>query len=574
MAGLILKDAYKQFTQDQDKVLPPQTTVARLRDRLRRLKLDILESTERIDNGRLGIPVYLSRCGRDAAGIIGTRKQMGKGATPEQAEASAVMELVERFSFFSFARSHGRFIRATFSEVQDRAIGFEMIARSVHDAPDELDLSRRLFEELPLKWTVAHNLTRGTECLVPFDWFYAINEFNGPSAGNCPEEAILQGICEVVERHVSSVISRNRLRVPAIRASSSADPAVQEMLAKYERCGIRLVVSDFTLDTGIPSIGALAIDPSTFPERSEIVWTAGTTPSPEKALSRALTEVAQLAGDFNSAATYVASGLPKLRRLEEAAYITEPVAVVNLASLPDLSHPNIRVEIENCLQALSRRNFEVLVIETTHPELAVPAFYTIIPGAHFRERSRGTGVAMFCVKHISENLGPAEAFARLSDVDGLLPGKYFVRFHMGLCRLKAGDPEAGLALFRQALKLQPDPEEAPTVYSYIGVALKDLGRYDEAQEFLRRGAELDPERTDIYNLLGFCHFKRGEHAQAVAAFQRALELDPASAIDHANLGVNYQALGDGDKAAACYRTALSLDPDIDFARRNLAALTG
>jgi ribosomal protein S12 methylthiotransferase accessory factor len=483
------------------------------------------------------------------------------------------MELVERFSFFSFAQGRGPFIRATYAEVQDRAIPFEMIARSVHDASNELAVSRRVFEALPLKWTVAHNLTRGTECLVPFDWFYAINEFNGPSAGNCQEEAVLQGICEVVERHVSSVVSRNRLRVPAIRASSATDPAVRDMLAKYERCGIRLVISDFTLDTGIPSVGVLAIDPSTFPERSEIVWTAGTTPGPEKAFSRALTEVAQLAGDFNTAARYVASGLPKPRRLADAAYVTEPSAMVDLATLPDLSHPNIRVEIENCLQALSRRDLEVLVIETTHPDLAIPAFYTIIPGAHFRERSRGTGVAMFCVKHLSENLEPPEAFARLSDVDTLLPGKYFLRFHMGLCRLKGGDPEGGLDLFRQALGLQPDPEEAPTVYSYIGVALKELERYDEAQEALRRGAELDPERTDIHNLMGFCHFKRGEHVQAVAAFQRVLDLDPASAIDHANLGVNYQALGESDKAAACYRMALSLDPGIDFARRNLAALT-
>jgi hypothetical protein len=103
MNKLILEDAYKQFTLDQDKVLPPEDTVTRFRDTLQRMRLDILKDTVRIDNGRLGIPVYISRCGRDAAGIIGTRKQMGKGATPQQAEASAVMELAERFSFFSFS---------------------------------------------------------------------------------------------------------------------------------------------------------------------------------------------------------------------------------------------------------------------------------------------------------------------------------------------------------------------------------------------------------------------------------------------------------------------------------------
>ena len=63
-----------------------------------------------------------------------------------------------------------------------------------------------------------------------------------------------------------------------------------------------------------------------------------------------------ICGDFNTGACYVASGLPKLRRLEDADFITRPSSVAALSSLPDLSHPNIRVEIENCLQALERRD--------------------------------------------------------------------------------------------------------------------------------------------------------------------------------------------------------------------------
>ena len=122
-----------------------------------------------------------------------------------------------------------------------------------------------------------------------------------------------QGICEVVERHVSSIISRSRMRTPAIRLDSVTDPVALELIHKYDRAGIRLFVTDFSLDTGIPSVGVLAYDPSTFPERSEIVWTAGTTPGPHKALIRALTEVAQLAGDFNTSSNYVASGLPKFK---------------------------------------------------------------------------------------------------------------------------------------------------------------------------------------------------------------------------------------------------------------------
>ena len=101
---IILKDAYKRHTIDQDKVLSPDETVKKFKKKLKSLNMDILRHTVRIDNGRLNIPIYYSVCGHDAKYITGTKKQMGKGGTPEQAEASAVMELAERYSFFSFCK--------------------------------------------------------------------------------------------------------------------------------------------------------------------------------------------------------------------------------------------------------------------------------------------------------------------------------------------------------------------------------------------------------------------------------------------------------------------------------------
>ena len=56
-----------------------------------------------------------------------------------------------------------------------------MIAQSVHDHPLELAITRNIFETLPLKWTWGYNLTRQEAVLVSFNWFYAINEYNGPS---------------------------------------------------------------------------------------------------------------------------------------------------------------------------------------------------------------------------------------------------------------------------------------------------------------------------------------------------------------------------------------------------------
>ena len=189
---VVMEDAFKRFTFDQDKVLTPEETVQRFKDKLKEVDLDVLEKTARIDNGRLDIPVFFSLCGRDAREIIGTKKQMGKGGTPQQSEASAVMELAERFSFFSFCSKPENFFVEEYRNVQDRALPFELIARSVHDDSSDLEKAREVFSSLPLKWTRAYNMTRDEEVLVPFDWFFTINEFNGPSAGNCIEEALSQ----------------------------------------------------------------------------------------------------------------------------------------------------------------------------------------------------------------------------------------------------------------------------------------------------------------------------------------------------------------------------------------------
>ena len=569
---ITLKDAYKGYTRDQDKVIAPEETVKRIKETLSSLRLEILDQTVRIDNGRLDIPVFFSYCGRDAADLTGTKKQMGKGATPQQAEASAVMELAERYSFFSFAKNPDNFFRERYHRIKDRALPFELIASSVHDTSEDLDIAQKIFENLPLQWTDAYNLTGQHEMLIPFDWFYAINEFNGPSAGNCVEEALSQGICEIVERHTSSLISRRRLNTPAINPDSATQPLVVEMLNKYKKAGIKLFINDFTMEMGIPSVGVLAYDPTTFPEKSEIVWTAGTTPDPQKSLSRALTETAQLAGDFNSGTNYVASGLPKFTDLKAADFVTHPSETINIDALPDISNDNIRIEVERSISALSDRNYEVIVIDTMHPMLEIPAFYTIIPGAHFRERAVGVGVIMFAAKLIAENQPPADAIEELKTIETMLPSKYYISFYRGTCHLALNDPETALQHLRTASERNPTNEDTAAIYSYMGICYKEMEDYREALGVLQEGLTYDNERTDIHNLMGFCYFKLKEHEKAIACFNRVLALDPSSAIDYANIASNYREMGRLEDAIRYYVMALELDPTITFARESLEKL--
>lgn len=570
-------DCYKHYTIDQDKVCTPDETVRRFKERLKQVKLDILHDVKRIDNGRLDIPVYFSVCGKDAYNTIGNKKQMGKGSSPEQSRASACMELAERFSFFSFKKNPDNFIRETLSNLKKQGLPLlapEKLLFSVHDDNTSPGLLEKLLANIPIQWVWATDLSRQEEVLVPFSWFFAINEFNGPSAGNTYEEAILQGISEIVERHVCAVVSHQELRTPAIDPDSVTDPVARELLDKFKRHNIDVYLNDFTLDTGIPTISALAIDRTTFPELSEIVWTAGTTPCPQKALIRALTEVAQLAGDFNTKANYVASGLPKPLSMDEVEYITNPDGVVALDSLPDLSHDNMKVEIERSLAALKKCGMEVLIVNTMHPDLQIPTIYTIVPGAHFRERSMIKNVGLFAAKLVAEQVEDRiESTRMLTELEGLLPGAYYVQFYLGRNLLLTGEFAEALAHFRKALSLRPEEEDLPYIFSYMGQCYKEMANYGEAIRVLHQGAALDDERPDIHNLLGFCHFKLEEYEKAISHFNRTVELNPSSGIDYANLGVNYRHLNRNDEAISHFRLALALDPTLDFARQHLAELT-
>lgn len=567
-----LKDALKSYTYDQDKVMSPEETIERFKKKTAQLNLDILSRTRRIDNGRLDIPVFFSECGTDAQNVVGTQKQMGKGGTPAQAEASAVMELAERFSFFSFVKKKDAFLYSTPKELGDKALDYEQIIKSVHDEKKDALKVKQIFDNLPLKWTKGYNLTKKQEVMIPFNWFYMINEFNGPSAGNCTEEALSQGICELVERHTSSIVSHRKLNVPGISLDSFTDPLVTEMLGKYKKQGIKVYASDFSLDTGIPTIGILAWDPATFGDMSEIVWTAGTSPDPQKAMSRALTETAQLAGDFNSGSNYVASGLPKFSRIEDAQFITHPEKMVNIDTLPDLSDNNIKNEVKNLIQTLDDKGYQVLAVSTMHETLSVPAFYTIIPGAHFRERAVEASVGMFSARLITENFDPVQALSRLDDLEKALPGRYYTSFYKGLMFSSINDMESALKEFETSLNQEPAKLNMPDIYSHMGACLKDLEQYERAVEICKKGVAIDSQRPDMFNTMGFSHFMLKNHETAIECFEKALEVDPTLAINYANIGSNYREIGEIKLAIQYYEMALKIDPSITFARENIEKL--
>lgn len=563
----------KGYVADLDKTCTPEETVDRARQALARSGQRILAETRRIDTGRLGIPVYMSICGEDARHVMPTRKQMGKGASPAQAEASALMELAERFSFFTYWNTPSNFRTMTWSEAAatfgDRLLPMSRILQSVNDTISE-EQAVRIMDLTPWSFAPVTDIGQGREYVAPLDWFKKLNEFNGSSAGNTLEESMLQGGCELIERHVCAIIDRSRQETPTIDPQSFTDPVLIELYDKFVRNGLQVWLKDFSLGFPAPTVGALVMDPATFPDRSEIVFTAGTASSPQKAAIRALTEIAQLGGDFETGSNYEASGLPKFNHPDQFAWLTSG-PTVSVHGLPSITDQDISRELLNFCAGLEEMGFSFLAVDTTVDTLGIAANYNIVPGFLFRERTPMASLGLFVGRVLAEEADDPDA--GLDVLESICPGAHYLPFFRGLALLRQGKIEQAATWFATAEPLQPDSDDRGLAAFYQAYALTQQGLWAEAIPHLNRAITHCPEVKEYFNLRGVAHFKQGEYAKAAANFELALGLDNGSAMDLANLGLCHKFLGNTDKACEFLSEALRLDPTLEFARTHLNELS-
>jgi len=568
-----LQSTPKGYTADSDKLCTPAQTVARVKA-VMAAHGGVLAESRRTDTGRLGIPVYLSICGQKARSVMPTRKQMGKGASPAQAEASGLMELAERYSYFSFWAEEDNFTLATWSQAETLWPGQVMpvaeIIRSVDDSLSEAQ-ARELLDLISWRFCPVTRVADGRTVMAPLNWFKKLNEFNGSSAGNCLEESIMQGACELVERHVSAVADKDMPHMPSIRTTALEDPVLARLVEAFEKNGVRLWLKDYSMGMPVPTVAALAYDPATFPLKSEIVFTAGTASSPAKAAVRAITEIAQLAGDFETGSNYEASGLRKFKELEEIHWVVEGPET-ELSRLPDLDRPDMLDELTAFAQGLAARGYTLYTVETTHPELGIATNYSFVPGFLFRERTPRASIGLFVGRMLAEEAEPDLAAHGLARLAGITPGKAYLPFFEGLLALRQDDPSTALEHFTRAEPLHEDPEDTALAVFYQGYALTRMEQWARAESLLHAAISLSPEVKEFFNLRGVCRFKTGNFAEAAGDFEAALALDSGSAMDLANLGLCHKFLGHDAAAAEFLSKALEMDPELDFARTHLNEL--
>jgi tetratricopeptide (TPR) repeat protein len=146
-------------------------------------------------------------------------------------------------------------------------------------------------------------------------------------------------------------------------------------------------------------------------------------------------------------------------------------------------------------------------------------------------------------------------------------------FHSDLAlALRAlGRMQEAVVHYTRALALQPDSAEA---HNNLGSSLRNLARLDDAIVEYRRALALKPDYADARNNLGNALRDQGKLEEAIAEYRRALALNPGVAEAHNNLGSVLRNLGKSDEAVAEYRRALALKPGAAETHYNLGnALT-
>jgi len=164
---------------------------------------------------------------------------------------------------------------------------------------------------------------------------------------------------------------------------------------------------------------------------------------------------------------------------------------------------------------------------------------------------------------------------RRSDFGEVLPGGVLVRPEVldnneALARMRVGDPAGALPALKRALAADP---LSPIFLQNHGVALRELGRLDEAASAYRGAVRSDPTSFPAWNDLGVVLARQGELQEAVAAFRHAVGAEPSYPLGWFNLGVALERRGLRHAVAAegAYGRAFRLDPELRGRDRTFVA---
>ena len=380
----MFKDIPIRYFGCAHRAMTPEETIDWVKEKLRNAGVTRVTEITHLD--RIGIPVYSAI--RPTAQEGGVSIYAGKGATQDQAKASAMMEAFERYS----------------AELQDDVKKDSFICCSFKESDEFIDPESLILPQLPfephekeLNWVKAVNIKDDSDCLIPSDAVYhpygSINDINlfksntnGLASGNVVEEAVFHGMTEVIERDAWSLFEIKRKNAPEIDLETIENPIIKEILDKFAEADVKVKLVNLTSDVDAATIAAVS-DDTILKDPALLTLGVGTHLDPEIAVMRALTEVAQSRAtqihgtreDTSRAVFMRKAGYERMKRIN-GHWFGESKEVINLNEIKNYAGKSFKEDIETTLKLLKKAGFEdVLFVDLTRPEIEIPVVRVIIP---------------------------------------------------------------------------------------------------------------------------------------------------------------------------------------------------
>ena len=278
-----LENCKKRYSGESERARRPEETLEIILPAAKKCGITRVADITGLD--RLGIFVF--SCIRPGAADGAISVYNGKGMTESSARVSAIMEGIERYS----------------AEINDRELFFERFSslgekKAVN--PSGLILPAGVDPDSKIPWYQGFDIISEEDVLVPAHAVFhpvpygGVRFFrtstNGIASGNTIEEALLHGLCEVIERDAWSLAEASGFAGPVLK--NITDPNLNKVISLFEDNGVEVTLRDITADNGIPTIAAVSDDVK-LKDPSLLCIGMGTSLSPVVAALRAITEVAQ-----------------------------------------------------------------------------------------------------------------------------------------------------------------------------------------------------------------------------------------------------------------------------------------
>lgn len=388
----MFEDVPIKYFAGSHRIKAPKETIEATESKLQVAGITRLTEITHLD--RVGIPVFSAIRPTAQEGSVSI--YAGKGATVEQAKASAMMEGFERYSGEKQDIDKERMIIDSYENIENAINPKELLL------PKNLDSYN--LNTTKLEWIEATDIISEKEIYIPANAVFhpyipskdeipsPIALFkgntNGLASGNIIEEAILHGIFEVIERDAWSIFEITKRNKKEINKESIKNEIILNLLDKFEKEGIKIKLIDLTADLDIPTIAASA-DDTVLKDAALLTLGVGTHLNPEIAVIRALSEVAQSRAtqihgtreDTVRADFMRKTGYERMKKSNKHYFIGEDKKI-NLADIEDKSSNTVKKDIETTIEEIQKVGLnQVLFTDLTRAELGINVARAVIPGA-------------------------------------------------------------------------------------------------------------------------------------------------------------------------------------------------